>query len=162
MLLYGDPSICTNLEESIDSFESIMKHISLHGINGMTIDSEVAQTCAVTIRDIHNRIHLIFGDEFGEYGHLIAENINTAVSTLIKHGFTKIASRNRIFNRIGRAPLGSTAIIFESLPKALIFRHVNGGWIFESDRQIIWFDCSFTPTTIILHSLTKGENGRLI
>lgn len=84
MLLYGDPSICTNLEESIDS------------------------------------------------------------------------------SLINRAPLGSTAIIFESLPKALIFRHVNGGWIFESEYHYVWFDSSHTPTAIIQHPLTKGCSGKLI
>lgn len=140
----------------------IMVQIEKNVTRGLTLDSEVALICAVVLCDMHRRIHLLFGDEFGICGHRIAENIPDAARILVEHEITKVVNKPGMFHMAGNPPACSKAISFNELPQALLFRHVNGGWIFESEYHYVWFDSSHTPTAIIQHPLTKGCSGKLI
>jgi hypothetical protein len=52
---------------------------------------------------------------------------------------------------------------FAHLNGALVWRELNGGWIFEADTgEVIWFSTRFTPTPIMLHRVTRGLSGKLI
>lgn len=58
---------------------------------------------------------------------------------------------------------------FESVLDAAIYRKNHGGWLFipESTATIagraFWFNASeFTPSTIMLHALTRGKSGSLV
>lgn len=159
MLCYENPSVTKN-----PTIELIMNHINHSGRIKVLLDSQVAPTSALLVGDMHNRIHLIFCDEFGDYGHTVAENLRDAVSKLVDHRFTKVATCQRIYNCISRAPHGCNAMIFDSLAKALLFRCRNGGWIYEPEQaqQCLWFDNSFTPSKIMQHPLTQGGSGKLI
>lgn len=52
---------------------------------------------------------------------------------------------------------------FESLLDAQAYRANHGGWIFVNDRcESFWFAPEYTPTSIMLHRLTRGMSGRLL
>lgn len=58
------------------------------------------------------------------------------------------------------------AIEFATLYAAAWHRTYNGGWLFVPDAKgscVYWFNAThYTPTTVMLHPLTKGKSGELV